>query len=196
VTRSSGAIFLDRDGTVNEEANFLSSPDQVRLIPGAAEAIREARANGFKIIIVSNQAGVGRGLLTEEDVRRVNARLEELLAADGVAVDGIFYCPHLPAAPDLSPADECSCRKPKPGMLLRARDELGIDLSRSFIVGDKLIDVETGHNGGARSVLVRTGYGSVEEKRIGPDGAVPEHVADDLLDAVRYITSVTSTNNG
>ena len=170
-------LLLDRDGTIVVERGFPKDPEEVELIPGSAAAIRRLRALGLRAAVISNQSGIGRGFLTKEDVARVNARLEELLAAEGAALDGIYYCPH-------APGDGCACRKPRRTLLDRAAADLGGDLSRSFFVGDKKDDVDAGRNVGATTFLVRTGYG---EKQAFPEGAGPDYVVADLAEAARKI---------
>ncbi len=191
ITPSSRALFLDRDGTINEEVHFLSSPNEVRLIPGSAKAIREARQHGYKVFIITNQSGIARGYLTEIDLHQVHKRLLHLLAEEKAFIDDIYYCPHHPEVgiPPLNTV--CPCRKPKPGMLLKAQQEHGVNLSQSFVIGDRLIDVETGYNGGARSILVLTGYGRTERSQLETSPTVkPEYIAQNLLDAVHYILSL------
>ena len=170
-------IFFDRDGTLIEERNYLSDPDQVVLIPGAAEAVRLARGAGYLAVVLTNQSGVGRGYFTLEDVERVNARMGELLGREGARIDGIYVCPH-------APEDGCDCRKPRTGLVERAVRELGIDVGASWVVGDKATDLELARNAGMRGVLVGTGYGSEAAAQLsGGDGLT----AADVLQAVRRI---------
>lgn len=152
------AVFLDRDGTVIEDHGYLKDEHRVRLIPGAAEAI--ASLNGrFLVIIASNQSGVARGLLREEDVRRINAAAAEQLRSRGARIDAFYYCPHHPAAQDPRYRMRCECRKPRPGLLVRAAEQWGIDLQSSFVIGDQLRDIEAGLAAGCTPVLVLTGRG-------------------------------------
>ncbi len=144
------AVFLDRDGTVMEDVGYLSDPGGVRLLPEAGGALRRLQEAGYRLVIVTNQSGVGRGMFAASDVEKVNERLRDLLRKEGVALDGVYVCPH-------RPEDGCSCRKPAPGLILRAADELGIDLSRSFMVGDKDSDVEAGRAAGCRTVRLIPG---------------------------------------
>ena len=174
---SDRAVFLDRDGTVNEEAGYIKNPDEVRLLPGAAGAMRLLRQAGFKLVIVSNQSGAARGLFSEDDIKAVNERLSELLRREGVLFDRIYYCPHL---------DGCDCRKPKTGMLERARKELGVDPARSYVIGDKATDMELAHNAGAVGIMVMTGFGAGERKLITPDIA-PACIAENLGQAAAWI---------
>jgi len=182
------AIFMDRDGTVCEEVGYLDRIDRLRLIDGSAEAIRLANEAGFQAVLVTNQSGVARGLMTEELVGETHDRLRELLADQGARLDGIYYCPHHPEIGPSRYRKACDCRKPEPGMLLRARDEMGIDLDRSYVVGDSIRDVGTAERVGATGVLVLTGHGRGQLEH-QPDASTvrPDHVAEDLLDAVCWI---------
>jgi len=180
-------VFLDRDGTINEEVNYLSHPEQLRLIAGAAEAIKSLKASGYKVVVVTNQAGVARGYFTEQAVREVHEALEQMLGEHGTAVDAIYYCPHHPAARVGVYRQDCNCRKPKPGMLEKAARELDIDLGSSFVVGDKISDLEAGHAVGCRNILVHTGYGQESANEFAGAAWQPEYVADDLLEAARWI---------
>lgn len=146
------AIFLDRDGTLNHGAGYVSHPSRFRLFAWTVESIRAIRDEGFLAVMVTNQSGVGRGYFSEEMLLGIHRDLKALLAAAGTALDGIYYCPH-------RPDEGCDCRKPKPGMLLRAERELGCDLSRSWIVGDNESDLKAGWAVGAKAALVRTGDG-------------------------------------
>jgi len=175
------AVFLDRDGTLIEELEYLSDPDRLRLLPGVAGALRTLQAAGFALVVISNQAGVGRGLFPLSSVYAVMARLRRALRREGVELDAIYFCPH-------RPEDHCACRKPGTELVERAADDLLLDLRHSAMVGDKEIDVETGRRAGAAGVLVRTGYGAEEAKRIAAAGRpAPAHLADDLLEAARWL---------
>ena len=158
------AVFLDRDGTLIEDADYLADPEGIVLIEGAVDALRRLRAEGWLVVIVTNQSGIARGLISPEQYRRVAAALEVRLRDAGCPVDATCVCPH---HPDIS--GPCSCRKPQAGLLVTASRSLSIDLSRSFMVGDKVSDVRAGLAAGAASILVRTGYGLEAET----DGALP-----------------------
>jgi D-glycero-D-manno-heptose 1,7-bisphosphate phosphatase len=185
------AVFLDRDGVICEDVNYLKHPSQVRLIPRANEAIRLLNERCFKVVVVTNQSGVARGYLTEEDVERVNLKMIGELG-DGCHIDAIYYCPHHPDVGRIPYRGECDCRKPKPGMLKLAARDLDIDLSRSFMIGDKMGDVLAGHRAGCETVLVLTGRGRDEiendlnfknvEKRVKPT-----HVTSNIFEAVLII---------
>ena len=144
----SPAIFVDRDGTIIEDCDYCSDPNDVKIFPGAREALLRLKSKGFKLIIITNQSGIGRGLMTVEEYRAVDA--EALRQLDGL-IEATYFCPDVPG-------QHSSCRKPAPGMILQAKREHGIDLSRSFFIGDKEIDVECGRNAGVRTIRVQTGF--------------------------------------
>jgi D-glycero-D-manno-heptose 1,7-bisphosphate phosphatase len=167
------AIFLDRDGTIIEEKNYLHLPEQVVIFPGAGAALKRLQDAGFRLVIVSNQSGVGRGYFTLADVEAVNRHLCDELGRVGVRFDKIYFAPEAPDAPSRG-------RKPSPQFLFDARDELGVDLAQSYMVGDKLIDLECGWNAGVkRCILVRTGYGA-ELERTAPDELGAALIVDNL----------------
>ena len=172
------ALFVDRDGTVIREREYLSEPHAVELLPGVAVALRQVRTAGHPVAMITNQAGVGRGLFTEARLWEVMARMRELLRAQGVELDTVRVCPHAPDA-------GCDCRKPKTRLLREAADDLRISLRDSAMVGDRWIDVDAGLGVGAAGVLVRTGYGAGEE-RLGADRPPANAVLDDLAAAARW----------
>ncbi len=177
------AVFLDRDGTIIEEKEYLRDPDQVALFPGAKESLKRLQDAGFKLFIVSNQSGVGRGCFTLADVNRVNERLVELLGRGAVRFEKIYVAPEAPELPSRG-------RKPSPQFLFDARDEFGIDLSQSYMVGDKLIDLECGWNAGVKqSILVRTGYGAKSEQS-GVEQVGRAMVVNGLAEAADWILAV------
>lgn len=180
----SPAVFLDRDGTINEEVGFLSDPEQVALIPRAADALVKLRDAGLKLIVVTNQSGIARGLFSEAELHHVNRKLTALLAEHGAKIDEYYFCPH---HPNFGEKKNCDCRKPKPGMAHQAVRELGVDLSRSYFVGDKLTDIELGKNAGGKTVLVLTGYGSEEKKLLEAKGVAPDRIFDALPEAADWI---------
>ncbi len=188
------AIIMDRDGTVCEEVGYVNHLDRVRLLPRSADAIRAANEAGFQTVIVTNQAGVARGYFAETLVDEVHDRVRELLAGEGARLDGIYYCPHHPDVGGPAYRRSCDCRKPRPGMLWRARDEMGIDLTSSYMVGDSAKDLEAGHAAGTTTVMVLTGYGKGELQHRSHAWSVrPHHVAADLKDAVTWITEREAT---
>jgi histidinol-phosphate phosphatase family protein len=174
------AAFVDRDGTLVEEHGYLSDPAALRLLPGVAAALRETRAAGHPVVVISNQAGVGRGRYPLERAYATMARLRVLLRAEGVELDAIHFCPHAPDA-------GCACRKPGTLLIERAADDLQIALTASVMVGDKRLDAAAGRAAGMSGVLVRTGYGRDEEAASGEGGEPPaERVFDDLAAALRW----------
>ena len=182
------AILMDRDGTICDEVGYVNHVDRVRLLPRSAEAIRKANEAGFQTVVITNQAGVARGYFAESLVDEVHDRMRRLLAESGARLDGIYYCPHHPEVGGSLYRKACDCRKPRPGLLYRARDEMGIDLAASYVVGDSVRDVEAGHRAGAVTVLVETGYGKgVLAYQAHAWRVRPDHVAGDLLDAVDWI---------
>lgn len=179
------AVFLDRDGVITQEPpHYAHKLSQLAFILKSADAIRLLNENGFLVIIVSNQAGIARGYYQEEDAALFNQAMSEKLAEEGARIDAIYYCPHHPEATVERYRVDCDCRKPKPGMLIRAGRELNIDLKQSFVVGDKLSDIEAGKRAGCKTILVRTGYGNDELKNSQIEC---NYVADDLYDAVEHM---------
>lgn len=182
------AVFLDRDGTINTEVGYLNHPDQLELIPRSALAIKLLNEAGFKTVVITNQAGIAKGLLQENQLPEIHRRLSALLDKEGARIDRFYYCPHHPEAVVEQYRMECQCRKPFPGMVLQAANELGIDATRSYVIGDKSCDIELAHNVGARAIMVLTGYGPVELNRLREAQLAPPHfTAADLYDAVQYI---------
>jgi D-glycero-D-manno-heptose 1,7-bisphosphate phosphatase len=182
------AIFMDRDGTVCDEVGYVNHVDRVRLLPRAAAAIRAANEAGFQTVVVTNQAGVARGYFEESLVEDAHERVRQLLAEEGARLDGIYYCPHHPEVGSPAYRKSCTCRKPSPGLLERARDEMGIDLQASYMIGDTVKDIEAGHRAGATKVLVLTGYGKGElEYQSHAWRVKPDHVAADLHAAIEWI---------
>lgn len=174
------AVFLDRDGTLNVDKNYLRDPAKLELFPGTGRALRRLQDVGFKLFIVTNQSGIGRGFYTLDDMHRVNERLLAELARDGVRIEKIYFSPEAPEQPSRG-------RKPSPQFLFDARDEFGLDLSQSYMVGDKWIDLECGWNAGVKqSILVRTGYGA-EVERTQKDALRNARVVDSLSDAAEMI---------
>ena len=182
------AVFIDRDGTLTEEVGYVNHPRRLRLLPGSAEAIRRLNRSGFKAVMVTNQSGVARGYFSEEVLHAVNEALVSQLKAEGAYLDGLYVCLHHPTVGDPPYRAVCDCRKPEPGLLTRAAGDLGLDLSRSWMVGDKISDILAGRRAGAGSILVLTGYGLGEsEYRRSRWPIEPDHVAEDLLESVEWI---------
>lgn len=160
------AVFLDRDGTINEEVNYLHRIEDFSFVPGAPEAIRRLKEAGFLVIVVTNQSGVARGYFPMEAVEALHRHIQAELAAAGTSIDAFYVCPHHPTAGAGDYRTDCDCRKGNPGMLLRAARDHDIDLGRSYMIGDKSADLEAGERAGCRSLLVLTGYGAAERKRL------------------------------
>jgi D-glycero-D-manno-heptose 1,7-bisphosphate phosphatase len=183
----SRAVFIDRDGTLNEDIGYVSTPDELILYPWAAEAVRLVNHSGFKAIVITNQSGIARGMYGEETLRSIHARMIEELAREGARIDAVYYCPHHPDIGAVDYRKACDCRKPRPGMLDAAAREHNIELTRSLVIGDKSSDIMLAENAGARSALVLTGYG--RETLAHPERwpCRPSFVAEDLLQAVKQI---------
>jgi len=172
------AAFLDRDGTLIEEREYLSDPDAVQLIPGAAEALRRLHDAGYALVVVTNQSGIARGMFTLSDLLAVQARLDEILASEHVRLDGVWYCPHHPGF-----TGPCDCRKPGLRLFREAAETLDLDMSRSLFIGDRVQDIVPALRLGGTPVLVRTGHGA------GITGGLPPGtvLADDVLDAAERV---------
>jgi D-glycero-D-manno-heptose 1,7-bisphosphate phosphatase len=184
--RTRPAIFVDRDGVVLEMVDYLNRIEQVVLAPGVARAIRAANDTGVPLVIVTNQSAIARGLLTEPGLHAIHAHMKELLAAEGARVDAIYYCPHHPEAGVTAYRRDCDCRKPKPGMLRQAAADLGLDLSRSVMVGDNATDIEAGHKAGlARTLLVLTGHGRKAAATLRGTSLAPSATYDGAAEAIR-----------
>ncbi len=180
------AVFLDRDGTMIEEVGYLNRLDRVAFFPWTVDAVRVLNEAGLLVVVTTNQAGVARGYFDEGLVREAHALIDRRLRAGGARVDGFYYCPHHPEGRVPAYRQTCQCRKPLPGMALQAARDFGIDLSASVVVGDRWLDVEFGRALGARTVLVRSGYGHDEETRVD-DALSADLVADNLMEATSWI---------
>jgi D-glycero-D-manno-heptose 1,7-bisphosphate phosphatase len=181
------AVFLDRDGTINEDVGYPGRYDQVRIYPYSFEAVRKLNAAGLAVVVITNQSGVGRGFFTEDALRVLHDSLREAFLAAGARIDAVYYCPHFPGSSSPAYDIDCACRKPFPGMAIRAREELGLDLEGSYLVGDKVEDVRFGLNAGTRTILVLTGYGEASRDSLRREGVEPAHIASDLGKAVDWI---------
>ncbi len=183
------AVFLDRDGTIIRDAEYLADPAGVALLPGAVEGLKQLQAAGYLLVVTTNQSGVARGYFNEQTVHAVNARLQAMLAENGVTLDGIYYCPHHSqgTVPEYTLA--CRCRKPQPGMLEDAQKDLQIDLSGSWVIGDKLADIQFGKSKQLGTILVLTGYGGTVVLTGFSEKDRPDFVASDLGDAAGKILS-------
>ena len=173
-TNRKTAVFLDRDGTLNFDPGYLSKAKHFRFLPSVKPALRMLVACGLDLFVVSNQSGIGRGLITQQELKKIHSKMTRELKASGVVLKGIFICPH-------SPADGCACRKPSPKLILKAVRRHRLNLWNSYIVGDKLTDVETGVRAGLQTVLIA-------RKKSSPDAAIrPYHVAKNLMGAAKWI---------
>ena len=180
------AVFLDRDGTINEDPGYLGDPDLVKLLPGVAEGIAELKNKfKFKIVVVSNQSGISRELITEEDVKKVNNKINELLNDAGTAIDAFYYCPY---HPKFNGEEKAKCRKPSPFMIYKARDEMNIDLNSSYMAGDRATDVLCGINAGVKTILINSNLTGDEINLLKKEGKSANFVACDFRDTVKYIT--------
>ena len=187
---SKPAVFLDRDGTLLEEAGYLDRLERLVFFPYAVDAVRLLNRAGFAIVIVTNQAGVARGIFKETFVEEAHRHISARLQAGGARIDAFYYCPHHPEAVVEAYRRSCDCRKPQSGLFTRAAAELDLALDRSFVVGDRWHDLEAGQRVGARGILVRTGYGKTEES--SPGGrAAPSAIVDNMIEAVSWILSAS-----
>jgi D-glycero-D-manno-heptose 1,7-bisphosphate phosphatase len=170
-------VVLDRDGTIIVERHYLSDPLQIEFLPGAVKGLRQMLAMGLGLVVVTNQSAVRRGFFDEARLDSIHRRFCELLETEGIYLEGIYFCPH-------TPEDNCSCRKPKPGLIERAASELDFDLPASFVIGDKPADIEMGRQVRATTFLVRTGYGA---DFVGDPAVSPDYLADDLSAVAQVI---------
>jgi D-glycero-D-manno-heptose 1,7-bisphosphate phosphatase len=188
------AVFLDRDGTINEQMGYINHISRFVLFPGVGRAIRKLNERDIPVVVVTNQSGLARGYFPEALLDAVHAKMEEELAHDGAHLDGIYICPHHPEAKEEKYRIACNCRKPKTGLLEQAAVDLGLDLEQSFVVGDRWSDLKCGSAVGATPILVLTGYGRGDQQYIGPGQEIqPAMVAEDLDRAVDWILSRLDT---
>ncbi len=180
------AVFIDRDGTINEDTGYPGNIRQVHVYPYAIESVRRIREAGFAVVVVTCQSGIGRGFFTEDAAAAIHGELAARFEAAGARLDGIYSCPHLAPGPGAADAP-CDCAKPAPGLGLRAASDLGLDLSGSYMIGDKVDDVLFALNIGASPVLVLTGYGKKSLKDLARRGIDPAHVAPTLREAADWI---------
>jgi D-glycero-D-manno-heptose 1,7-bisphosphate phosphatase len=181
------AIFLDRDGTLNEDVGYPNDFSQINIYPYSFEALRKINASGFLAVVITNQSGIGRGYLTENNLQGIHQKMMAAFDARGVHLDGLYFCPHYELSSDPRYRKNCACRKPEPGMAVRAAQDLGIDLHSSYVIGDKVEDILFGLKIGARPVLVLTGFGQEAERKLEEKNIRPAHTARDLLKAVDWI---------
>lgn len=180
------AVFLDRDGTLNEEVNYLSRVEDMRWLPRAVQAVRRLNEHGWAVVLITNQSGIGRGYYTEQDVAAIHERITADLAQAGAHLDGLYYCPH-------HPDEQCLCRKPKPYLFQQAARDLDLDLASSYAIGDKVSDLEPGRQLGCQTILLLTGHGQEHLQIAREQGFRPNYVAKDLYQAVEWIISRESS---
>ncbi len=187
-SRPTRAVFLDRDGTIIEDVGYLARAEDIRLLPQAPQALRMLRDAGFALIVVTNQSAIARGWLTEEGLAQAHAELNRRLAAQGAAIDAFYYCPHLPGAAVERYSVTCRCRKPEPGLFERAASDRGLELRRSYAVGDSERDVEAGRRAGCRTILIARGAAGTGDARCGTV-VPPDATVQDLMGAAEVIVS-------
>lgn len=180
------AVFLDRDGTVNVDVGYLHRLEDLELFPWAADALRLLKRAGYVLVVVTNQSGIAQGMIAPGFVEECHAEMQRRLRPAGAELDAMYYCPHHPRGSVKELSLDCRCRKPAPGMIEDAVREHGIDPTRSWVVGDKWLDVNLGHAVGARSILVRTGWGAAQERQ-RPAGQQVDAICDNLIHAVSFI---------
>ncbi|MHA1193404.1 MAG: D-glycero-beta-D-manno-heptose 1,7-bisphosphate 7-phosphatase [Promethearchaeota archaeon] len=174
------AIFLDRDGVINKEVSHLSDPDKFVFLEGSIEALKIFKDLDYLLIVITNQAGIARGLFNEETLSKIHEKMKRILNENNMILDDIFYCPHHPEF-----TGSCDCRKPKPGMIFSAREKYNINLNESFMVGDTLGDIEAGFNAKCKTILVMTGYGKEEKRKI--DKVKPDFIFNNLLEFAKNL---------
>ena len=194
---STTAIFLDRDGTLIEEVGYLHRLEDIQIYPEAFEAVKKINQSGAQAIVITNQSGIARGLITQEDLERLHRQINDAFRQKGARLDAYYHCPHHPTEGTGEHTRTCDCRKPQPGLLLRAAQELQLDLEASHMIGDKLRDIEAGHRAGCQSILVKTGCGQEEllllnEEQASGSSSInpvqrPDHVSTNILEAVNWI---------
>ena len=181
------AVFIDRDGTINKEVGYPSSYSVIDIYPFSFEAVKKIKQAGLLAVIITNQSGIGRGLIKEENLHDIHNKLNDDFKRHDVSFDGIYYCPHYVFSETSKYRKECSCRKPNTGMGKLAAEDLQIDASLSYMIGDKVEDILFGINLNATAILVLTGYGQESHKKLKDKGIQPAYVAKNLLDAAEWI---------
>ena len=181
------AVFLDRDGTINKDVGYPNSFSLIEIFPYSFEAVRKINEAGLLAVIVTNQSGVGRGLIVEKNLQDIHQKLSEAFAKHNAHFDGIYYCPHYLFSSTPQYRKNCQCRKPNPGMALQAAEELNIDIKNSYMVGDKVEDIIFGRNIQAKPILILTGFGQKSLLKLKKKGIIPAYIASNLLDAVNWI---------
>jgi len=183
------AVFIDRDGCLIHELGYISRIRDIRFFKRSFDALRLLKSSGYKVIVVTNQSGVARGYFPESFVKEAHDYITKKLAVKGLKIDAFYYCPHHKKASVEKYRKDCECRKPKQGMIKKAVKKFGLDLSRSFTIGDKLSDVKLGHNGGMKGILVLTGFGRWQRTLIRKEKTRPDYIARDFYSAAKWIVS-------
>lgn len=181
------AVFLDRDGTINKDVGYPNSYSAIRIFPYSYEAVRKLNQSGLLAVVITNQSGIGRGLIREENLEKIHQKMREAFSRHNAHLDGIYYCPHYLFSPSPEYRKNCQCRKPLPGMAFTAARELHINLKDSYMVGDKVEDILFGVNIGAKPILCLTGFGRESLPKLREKGVKPAFVAKTLLEAVNWI---------
>ena len=181
------AVFIDRDGTINVNVGYLDNPERFKMYPGVTEGIKLLKKNGFKIIVVTNQSGIGRGYFSIKTLEKINQKMKNELSGKGANVDAIYYCPH-------HPEDNCNCRKPRTGLLEAAIKEFNLDISLSYIIGDRMLDMEAGHKIGCKTVLVPEDRDKIE-KEMEESNIQPDHICDNFYSGVTWILKNIEKNS-
>jgi len=176
------AVFIDRDGTINVNVEYLDNPNNLKIYPGVAEGLKLLKENGFKIIVITNQSGIARGYFTKETLEKIHERMKSELLKKNASIDGIYYCPH-------HPDDNCECRKPQTGLFKKAFNDFNIDPSKSFIIGDRMLDIEAGYKMGLKTVLVPEDKEKVE-KEMKASNIKPDFVCKNFYLGVRCILDI------
>jgi len=186
------AVFLDRDGTLNEDTGYIKNPEEVKLFTGTAEGLFNLKNAGYKLIVISNQSGIARGLITVDDVKKINEKINQLLSVSKVKIDEFYFCP---SHPDYSTEKETRCRKPSPELVYTASREHKIDLQKSYFIGDSVSDILCGFNANLRTILVQTGQGKESLSILQKENKIPSFVAKNILDASNYILKQPVSDN-
>lgn len=182
------AVFIDRDGTINIDVHYLDDPDKFEMYPGVGEGVKRLRDKGFKIIVITNQSGIARGYFTEEQLSDIHEIMKQEFQKFDVTLDGIYYCPH-------HPDDTCNCRKPNTGLFVKAINEHNIDVKKSYMIGDKILDVSAGRKIGVKTILIPEPHLKEEFLSKKPEWEYnPDYIADDFCDAVEWILKVGETD--
>jgi len=181
------AVFLDKDGTINEDIGYINHPDQIKLLPRSADAIKLFNEAGYKVIIISNQSGIARGMLSEDMLQSIDKKLQKEVLKGGGYIDGIYYCPHHPEHGVYPYKLQCECRKPHNGLIKKASKKHDIDLNDSVMIGDKLSDIEAGKKSGTKTVLVLTGSGKKANESKELEKMKPDYIAENLYNAAKWV---------